>query len=85
MPYDHPTICIDVTHHEKTRGRVTGIGFTVNYDREAFASVSMLELPPVSDEELPAAFRQRLQHLGEAILKVAQSPQAIFWHHRARG
>jgi hypothetical protein len=84
MTAGHPTICIDVTHHEKTRGRVTGLGFTVDYG-EGFADVSMLELPPLSDEELPAAFRRRLQRLGEAILKVAQSPQDIFWHHRAPG
>jgi hypothetical protein len=75
-----PTVYIDVTHHDVPRGNVTGFNFTVDY-AEGQASVTMLEFPTLSEQELERVFRQRLVDLGKALQEVGQSSTGIFWHH----
>jgi hypothetical protein len=77
-----PTVLIDVTHHDVSKGHIKGIGFTADYGEGQTAWVSMLEFPPLSEPELESVFRQRLLDLGRALQEVGQSSSSIFWHHR---
>ena len=79
-----PTITVDLTHHEGTRGPITGLAMTVDYNGGQMATVSIWELPAVSDAELERVVRDRLVQLADALREAAQSPQGIFWHPRER-
>jgi hypothetical protein len=79
MTHSHkPTIMVDVTYHDQTPGPVTGIGLTVDYTG-GISTVSLLDFPPLSDEDLQRAVREKLVQLADALKE-----GTILWHPRNR-
>src|SRR5271165_802967 len=67
------TILIGNRHFD-LQGRLTGFDFAVQYGGPQI-EVSMLGIPPISDQEQEDGIRVELLRLGEAIARAAQSPK----------
>ena len=76
-----PTAIVDVYNLDKSRGKITGITFTLDYEGGT-ARVSVPVSPPLSGELLPDALRPQFRQIAEALLEVEQAPQRILWHHQ---
>jgi hypothetical protein len=76
-----PTAIVDVYDLDKSRGKIIGITFTLDYEGGT-ARVSVPVSPPLSGELLPDALRPQFRQIAEALLEVEQAPQRILWHHQ---
>lgn len=79
MSEEAPHVFVDCTHHDKSKGPTTGVDFTVHYTQKR-ATVSILHMPPISDESQLPAFQALLAELAGALAEASRSPKSISWH-----
>ena len=73
------SIRIHRSHPKNPDDPVTGFTFTVEYADGKHVRFTDLPIPPSSDANSLAAFRQELRRLASAILDVADSGHDIYW------
>jgi hypothetical protein len=73
------TIYIHQPHPANPEESVTAFTFTVDYADGKRVKFTDLPIPPSSDANSIAAFRQELRRLASALLDVADSGSDIHW------
>lgn len=69
-------VFIKATHHEPGSDDLTGLNFTVEYNRGT-ALVSIPGMQPVPFQDRTAAFQAVLEDLAAALLEAVETPQGI--------